>query len=444
MRTSLTRRFVFLFLLLALALVGSACTITIGPYDDADGTGPQNTSALPAPKNGPADEPLLDAAQQARKEEADWYVANVVYKGGEVLHAIQLPSGDVLDFIKRDTLPAFPDELPALPDELSALPFAPEDLVLPEGVELGLTELEQIPELLELAATATPFHRPTFWPYILGDAPDATSIEDYLARYQEGGQPSSGRRLYAGLASLEWNRGVSGYMNQFRPEVEPDSFSLIEFTVFCPAEGPAQEQIGIVISVDKRNAFGMDQKKHLDDDPRLHIEYARPVNGHVQYIWDEMDGAFVANPLRLHHPGQKVPVSAPGGARVEHLLAIFQVPWGDWWITYNGNLLGYYPASLFTMLKGGACGSAWYGEVLNRKPGAIETEMGSGEFAEAGLLNAAYVRNPVYFDLSWQQVEPQDDWSMIPYNPLCYDRSSLWNHHMILGGPGGKNPACEW
>jgi len=121
--------------------VGSACTITIGPYDDAEETGPRNTSALPAPKDGPADEPLPDAAQQARKEEADWYTANVVYKGGEILQAIQLPSGDILDFIKRDTLPALPYELPALP-------FAPEDLVLPEGVEFGLTELEQSPELL--------------------------------------------------------------------------------------------------------------------------------------------------------------------------------------------------------------------------------------------------------------------------------------------------------
>jgi hypothetical protein len=437
MRTFLGRGFAFLFFLPALALAGSACTITIGRYDDTEGTGPRNTSALPAPKDGPADEPLLDAAQRARKEEADRYTATVIYKGGEILHAIQLPSGDVLDFIKRDTLPALPYELPELP-------FGPEDLVLPEGVEVGLTELEHSAELLELAATATPFHRPTFWPYILGEAPDATSIEDYLARYQEGGQPSSGRRLYAGLASLKWNRGVSGFMNQFRPEVEPQSFSLIEFTVFCPAEGPVQEQIGIVISVDKWNVFGVKLPNQMDDDPRMHIEYARPVNGKVQYVWDEMDSAFVANPFRLHHPGQRVPVSALGGTRVEHLLAIFQVPWGDWWITYNGELLGYYPASLFTMLNGGACGSAWYGEVLNTASYAVSTEMGSGDFAEAGLLNAAYVRNPVYFDLSWQQVEPQDDWSMIPYNPLCYDRSSLWEHHMILGGPRGKNPACEW
>jgi hypothetical protein len=383
------------------------------------------------------DEPPLDEAQQARLEETEWYTRSVIYKGGEILQAVELPSGDVLDFIKRDTLPAIPYELPPLP-------FTAEDLALPAGVELGPTELEQIPELLELAATATPFKRPTFWPYIFGET-DATSIEDYLARYQEGGAPVGARRMYAGIASLEPNHGVSGFMNQFRPDVQPDSFSLIEFTVFCPAEGEAQEQIGIVISVDKRNLFGLNREKILDGEPRLHIEYARAVNGQIPYVWDEMDGAFVANPLRLHQPGERVPVSVLGGTQVEHFMAIFQMPvTGDWWIAYNGDLLGYYPASLFTMLKGGACGSAWYGEILNRTSGAIKTEMGSGKFAGAGMLNAAYVRNPKFHDISLFGVEPQDDWSMVPYNPICYDRSPLWKHVFFVGGPGGKNPACTW
>jgi hypothetical protein len=438
MGTFLRRGFAVRCSLLALALVGSACTITIGPYDDAEGTGPRTTPALPAPENGPADEAPLDAAQQARKEEADWYTANVIYKGGEILHSVQLPSGDVLDFIKRDTLPAV---------ELPALPFAPEDLMLPEGVELGLTELEQSAELLELAATATPFHRPTFWPYILGEAPDATSIEDYLARYQEGGEPSGTHRLYAGLVSLEPNRGVSGFMNQFRPEVVDKSFSLIELSVSCPAEGPAQEQIGIVISVDKKNGFGMDRQKYLDGEPRLHIEYARSVNGKVSYVWDEMDSEFVANPIRRHHPGQKVPVSVLGGTQVEHHMAIFQMPvTGDWWITYNGDVLGYYPATLFTMLNGGACKASWYGEVLRNLPtdGNIKTEMGSGRFPEVGRPNVAYVRNPKFHDISLFGVEPQDDWHMIPYQPLCYGRSALWDHVVIISGPGGNNPGCTW
>jgi hypothetical protein len=214
-----------------LPLVLAGCTIYLGPYDDDTGGTANQGGDVVSPEE----------AQQAREAEAWSYTANVVYKGGEVLYSFELPSGDILDFVDRDTLPAVL--------ELPALPFA---LELPPGVELGLTEIEQIPELLDLTLIATPFLRPTFWPYILGET-DATSIEDYLARYQMPGQPVAADRLYAGLSFTEPNRGVSGYVNQFRPEVEANSFSLIELTVACPADGPVQEQVGVVLSVDKVN-----------------------------------------------------------------------------------------------------------------------------------------------------------------------------------------------
>ena len=438
MKTFLRRIVAFLFILLALASVGSACTITIGPHDDAEGTAPPKTSVLPDPQDGPADEPPLDEAQQARLEETEWYTRNVIYKGGEILHTIQLPSGDVVDFIKRDTLPG--------------LPYEPPKLDLPQGVGFGLTEFEQLPDLAELLANAVPYLRPTFWPYILGEAPDATSTEDYLARYQvggygdgtEGGQPSGVKRLYAGLASPMPNRGVFGYMNQFRPRVEDLSFSLLELAVFCPVEDPV-EMIGIVISVDRRNKFGMNRQKLQDEDPRLHIEYARPPNGKFPYVWDEMDGMFVANPFRVHHPGEKVPVSVVGGAQEEHLMAIVQSSLGDWWIIYKGDVLGYYPASLFTMLNGGACGASWYGEVFNYKPGtAPKTEMGSGQFPESGMPNIAYVRYPMYYNFSWVPVEPMDDYHSQPFEPLCYGRAPLTDGILGLGGPGGFNSTCKW
>jgi hypothetical protein len=303
---------------------------------------------------------------------------------------------------------------------------------------------------------ATPFLRPTFWPYISGET-DATSIEDYLARYQMPGQPVAADRLYAGLRSNEPSRGVSGYVNQFRPEVADDSFSLIELTVACPAEGPVQEQVGVVLSVDKVNAFGKNQQTLTDNELRLHIEYD---NAKINYSWDNLDGQFVANPFRRHQPGEIVPASELDETMVEHLLAIFQSPTGDWWIAYNGDLLGYYPASLFAMLNEGGCTSAWYGEIARLRPntpnpGWPKTQMGSGEFAEAGLLYAAHVRDPKYYGLTWAPVTPTEDLpfsqAMKPNKPLCYNRSELtyidppWNSiFLFLGGPGGKNPGCTW
>lgn len=421
--------------------VGAGCTIEIGSLKDMG----ENATAVPGSSEAVPEQPPLDAVQQARKEEADRYTVEVIYKGGTVLASLPLPSGDVIDLVDRNTLPGLPYSLPPLP-------VGPEAFVLPEGVSFGLTELEQIPDYLELAATAVPFHRPSFWPYILGDAPDAVSIEDYLERYSEGGAPSSSKRLYAGLVSMVPNRGAFGLMNQYRPEVAESSFSLIEFSVSCPADGPAQEQIGIVISVDRYNNFGVNREKYHDGEARLHIEYARTINGKVQYVWDGMDGQFVDNPLRLHHPGEKVPVSVLNESIVEHFLAVFQASSGDWWLMYNGDLLGYYPAGLFKLLNGGACRAAWYGEVLNKKPeGAVLSEMGSGQFAEAGVFKAAYVRNPKYVDGSGFSIEPKEEYSMVPYESLCYNRTALsyagaptYSSFMLLGGPGGKNPACKW
>ncbi len=239
------------FLVPTLTIMGSGCTLRIASFD-----GTQDDKAiLPDPGEESTDHTALDTAQQARKAETEQYTAQIIYKGATILKTVQLPSGEVLDFIDRNTLPAIPYPPPELP-------FEPTDFVLPEGASFGLSELEQIPELIQLAATTTPFHRPSFWPYILGEAPDATSVEDYLQRYTEGGAPSS-KRLYAGLQSNEPNRGISGYMSQFRPEVASDSFSLLEFSVFCPAEGDAQELVGIVISVDRFNVFGTNRQKLL-------------------------------------------------------------------------------------------------------------------------------------------------------------------------------------
>jgi Neprosin len=209
--------------------------------------------------------------------------------------------------------------------------------------------------------------------------------------------------------------------------------------------------VGVVISVDKRNVGGLNAQGLYDGVPRLHIEYANAKSGQMKYIWDGLDGLFVANPARRVRPGQPVPVSVLKGAQVEHLLTIFQAPTGDWWIAYDQELLGYYPASLFTLLNGGACSSRWYGEVYNPHPtSAVNTEMGSGQFANAGRPNVAYVRNPMYYDLSWFSVEPQDAVKAIPKEDSCYTRSDLapdpvsGDRIFALGGPGGKAKECKW
>lgn len=297
---------------LAAALVfGSlACTLRIGSLDENAMAGASPPETGESIGSGPSAAEL----QQKRQEEVDRYIAKVVYQGAKVLYSVTLPSGDTLEFLDRTMLAQLPYPLPAPPAGADVFN-------LPPGMELGLSELEQNAELLAFSATATPFHRPTFWPYVMGEAPDAVSVEDYLARYQVGGAPSNVNRLYAGLVSTQPNRGISGYMSQYRPKVDPDSLSLMEFAVACPAEGPAEEMVGIVISVDRINRFGPKPELLPDTLARMHIEYARAANGPNPYIWDGMDGTFVANPFRIHQPGETVPVSlflgGPGSSNPE-------------------------------------------------------------------------------------------------------------------------------
>ncbi len=159
-----------------------------------------------------------------------------------------------------------------------------------------------------------------------------------------------------------------------------------------------------------------------------------------------------------------VPASVPGiavGAQQEHRVDIIQAPsTGDWWIAHNGSLLGYYPASLFQMLNKGACRAAWYGEVYDPTPtNWTANNLGSGEFPTAGFGYAAYVREPIYLDLQYTPLYPEDapdpdpqklrPFSIDPLVPECYTRSVLsvsappWSHYVYLGGPGGDAPGCD-
>lgn len=60
-------------------LLLSGCTITIGPVDDNGPLVDDRTSVLPEPKQPRGEEPVLDDAQRARKEESERYVAEVIY-----------------------------------------------------------------------------------------------------------------------------------------------------------------------------------------------------------------------------------------------------------------------------------------------------------------------------------------------------------------------------
>ena len=144
------------WVLLVITPLLGGCIIELGAGHDQSAGGDTPSSGGGGGATG------LSGAQQARKDEADRYVAQVIYKGATVTQSLQLASGDIVDGLDRSTFPDLPSPLPPLP-------FLPADMTLPPDVTLAIPDVDQISELADLASTAAVFHRPTFWPYILGE-----------------------------------------------------------------------------------------------------------------------------------------------------------------------------------------------------------------------------------------------------------------------------------
>ena len=437
-----------LLVLTLLLPLNSACIIVLGDgsgLSGGSGAGGDGTaSALPDPEEWRVPPVELTPDQQRRKDEADVYIAEHVYKGRPIEKTVQAYSGDILDYMKVAPLNVVAPEIPPLW----------ENAVLPDDVTLALTEVEQYPELWGPTDT-TLFTRPDFSRYIMEDT-GASSIEDWIANYEVHGLPDSAYRLYAGLDVVVPNHGASVRINQFKPEVAEKSISLIELAVRCPAVGEATEFIGLLLTVDRKNlgADSFTKDAHL----RLRVEYVRNVNGKLVGTYD-FGGQFEELDPETYNAwpwptvGSVLTPSVPGGAQVETWLALVMDLEGSWWAFYNGKPLGKYPHAQLTTLNQGACAIQYYGEVYDHDPadGWAPTEMGSGQFASAPAGQVAWVREPKYLDTTWLPMDPQDDsferWSK-PYEPSCYTRSSMVDLGMPwqsfkLGGPGGKDPLCK-
>jgi hypothetical protein len=428
---------------LATAL-GCGCTVTFGDgatsLDDTSGAGYGEAPRPPEPTTWRVQPPELTLEQQQRQAEVNRFLVDQA-RGYTIVETTQGYSGDIIDWVDSETLPGL---------RLAPPPptWTQEDLQPPPGAELARTELDLYPELRGPAGT-TPIHRPDFSMYVMG-LTGAGSLQDYLENYQVSGQPSGQNQLYAGYGWKFWNMGASGNINQFQGDVEQGTFSLIEIAVVCPGPDPlnTMQMVGAVVSRDRVN--------FRDAQPRIHIEYmtrgsragyAGPGRGG----WDERTAGFVPYPGRPYGPGGVVPASVPGlGTQVENRFDISQDASGNWWIAHNGNLLGHYPAELFDVMNGWACEAAWYGEIYDPTPTDWTwTDMGSGGFDAAGYGYAAYVRNPMYRDISYAGWYPDGTFYMPQKDDACYTRSAVttsaapWNSFFYLGGPGGDAARCD-
>ena len=112
----------------------------------------------------------------------------------------------------------------------------------------------------------------------------------------------------------------------------------------------------------------------------------------------------------------------------------------------SNQVIGYWPAYLFSNLADGATLVEWGGEVVNSASDGqhTTTQMGSGHFPGEGFSKASYFRNLQVVDGSNQLRVPKDVKTFTEQSN-CYNvqtgKNGQWGTYFYYGGPG-RNPKC--
>jgi Neprosin len=140
-------------------------------------------------------------------------------------------------------------------------------------------------------------------------------------------------------------------------------------------------------------------------------------------------------------------VSAAGGQQIEIAFQI-ALHENNWWISVDGEMMGYYPAALFPAggMGNGASWASFGGEVFSGLPNPTLTQnqMGSGRLPSAGANQAAYMRNlRIQTDAAGTMANSngQSEQDSGNAGPLVYgidmhmNSGTAWESFIYIGGP---------
>ena len=154
-------------------------------------------------------------------------------------------------------------------------------------------------------------------------------------------------------------------------------------------------------------------------------------------------GAFVqSSGSTIHLQTTLSPISVVGGAQyyISNGYYLYQ---GNWWLAVQGQWVGYYPGSLYSVGGNGGLRTAstlW--EVGTESVGTtLWPAEGSGQWSSRGYPYASWFRNMLWRDAGNGGHYPALT-SLSP-SPRCYSITkqawggSAWGYYLYLGGPGG-------
>eukprot|EP00253_Pinus_taeda_P035222 PITA_35222 len=167
--------------------------------------------------------------------------------------------------------------------------------------------------------------------------------------------------------------------------------------------------------------------------------------------WNLNCPGFVLAPGSPAYPGSpKASVSTYNGEQLVLDIKVSKANDNDRWNLYvNKQLVGWWPASLFTNLRSSSNRVDFGGEVCfsaGGSPGSqfTTTDMGSGHFPSEGFGRSALIRDIQITDNNGQLIDIPG--SATAGRPNCYDVSievdNQSGKHLYFGGPGGDNPGC--
>lgn len=373
------------------------------------------------------------------------------YDGVEVAHSFVDENGQVFDCIPIEQQPSLkgssarPSAAPTPPGPPPGMGGSAPGEVLHAEPQLRPGRIDEFGHAMHCPPGTIAMRRVT-----LDELTKNEKLRDFFRKAPDGEErlPGPGRTIDAPAPNIRYafatqavdNVGGTSTINRWKPNVGSSvGFSLSQ-QWFAGGQGgtPAYQSI--------ESGWQVYPAKYGTQDPVLFI-YWTPDNYQTGGYNLDVPG-FVQTDSTWMLGGTLSQVSTPGGTQYADtlrwsLLAGPNVLPGqaEWWFTFNGTLVGYYPASRFGggQLASNATEILFGGEVSIQDP--PWPQMGSGAFANAGQGYAAFQSDIGYFPPGVDEVR-YPALAGFASKP-CYSSTVVnpgsSNVHMYFGGPGGES-----
>jgi Arabidopsis proteins of unknown function. len=149
-------------------------------------------------------------------------------------------------------------------------------------------------------------------------------------------------------------------------------------------------------------------------------------SGHC-YAWEANSDWVQVSNTPGHRPGDSVTVT---DNPEQYGIYYYQ---GNWWVNYQNDWIGYFPASLWPKSRFTQITRAdWYGEVSSKSSQGACTQMGNGTYGSKP--NSAEITDMGFINFDESQTEANA--TRYATDPKYYDMGIFTGHSFTYGGPG--------